>query len=187
MIGALHRCADPPVKLHWGQTYCPNCKALIKWEAEAVLDTVNAEVETIGTGYFQVRHLIRLFGPYLGPYGIAIYCALLDHANGNENGLAWPTLDTLARETGMSHPQVVETLAMLEAAKLVEVVSRSRRRGNKYRPINLDEWVTRFSIAHLPAFIEGWKGRRKTKKQIAHAKREELRVTGTDVTLRLIR
>lgn len=59
-----------------------------------------------------------------------VLVTLACHAN--RDGVAWPSVTTLADETGLARRSVITSLGVLEAAALVDV-ERSAGRGNRYR------------------------------------------------------
>ena len=59
--------------------------------------------------FFQVSNtVIGIFGLKIGPYGIAVYSALAYHAN--REGGCFPSLSTIATETGMCRRKVISTI-----------------------------------------------------------------------------
>lgn len=89
--------------------------------------------------FFQVDNaLIDKFGPVIGPYGIAVYVAIARHLN-RKSGVAFPSIRTLARETGMSVPRAQKSVNELSEQGLISI-DRTKRNtlGNK---VNLYELV----------------------------------------------
>jgi len=79
--------------------------------------------------FFQVSNtVIDIFGPKIGPYGIAVYSALAYHAN--QDGGCFPSLSKIATETGMCRRKVISTVGKLEALGLIEVTQRHSSRGD---------------------------------------------------------
>lgn len=85
-------------------------------EAVTVADARQSGVFWLG------NDVIDKYGRELGPFGIAAYCALVRHAD--KGGRCFPSLATLANETGMSKPTLVKALETLER---VGLVTRERR------------------------------------------------------------
>jgi hypothetical protein len=56
--------------------------------------------------------IIDIYGPLVGPYGLAIYMALCRHANGNTQQ-AFPRIKTLVAETGMSERKAHDVIQHL--------------------------------------------------------------------------
>jgi len=71
--------------------------------------------------------IIDVHGAKLGPYGLAIYYALCRHAD--QNGKSWPSYATLARETGMSRKQAINTIKRLVDLELVGRQDRKNKAG----------------------------------------------------------
>jgi DNA-binding transcriptional regulator YhcF (GntR family) len=86
-------------------------------------------------GYFQVDNKLfdeSAFGEVLGAYGIVVYICLCRHAGYSTQEL-WPSLNTIAQETGISKATVVRELKVLEAAYMLVRERRTRTlpNGNK--------------------------------------------------------
>lgn len=87
-------------------------------------------------GYFTVdNRILDHYAGMLGPFGIAIYCAILRHAN-NETGDAWPTYSRMVRKLRVSPKTVQRVVKLLEQLGLVEVI-RCPGRGNIYQVRNV--------------------------------------------------
>ncbi len=67
--------------------------------------------------------VMRNHGKNIGPYGIAIYCAVLLFANSDGSG-AFPSIGTLAEVAGMSERQARAVLARLESEGLLRITRR---------------------------------------------------------------
>lgn len=80
----------------------------------------------------------------VGPYGIAIYNALVLHAD-IEDQSAWPSYQTLADLTGMSRRQVIREVKKLTDYNLIVVNTRMTDDGgftsNEYILTHSDEWI----------------------------------------------
>jgi predicted transcriptional regulator len=73
--------------------------------------------------YFKVDNiLIDLFAKELGVNALAIYIALKRHAN--KNGVAWPTVEYLAKELGTSTRTIKRYARRLEEHQLLYRVKR---------------------------------------------------------------
>lgn len=59
----------------------------------------------------------------IGPYGIAVYCAFARHAD-NKTQQAYPSFNTIARETGISRSKVIATVRQLEVIGLLKCQPR---------------------------------------------------------------
>jgi DNA-binding transcriptional ArsR family regulator len=81
--------------------------------------------------FWMANKLFEGMGAVLGPSGIAVYAYLCKRASNNGQD-CWPSLATIAGETGMSKSGVVQQLKVLEAAGMV-VRQRRMRNGNEYR------------------------------------------------------
>lgn len=81
--------------------------------------------------FFQVENaLIDKFGAVLGPYGIAVYVCIVRHFN-QKVGAAWPSMATIASETGMSRRRVITAVKQLEKLGLLRVEPRYHESGGK--------------------------------------------------------
>lgn len=92
--------------------------------------------------FFQVENaLIDRFGAVIGPYGIAVYACIARHVN-QKTGVAWPSLATIARETGMSRRQASQSVKRLKELGLLKVRLRVRDDGglasNEYILVNIE-------------------------------------------------
>src|SRR5262249_9075453 len=57
------------------------------------------------------------------------------HMSRKHYGLAWPSITTLAKLTGLHERTVIRAIKWLEAAKHLKVTRRERRVANRYMPI----------------------------------------------------
>jgi hypothetical protein len=73
--------------------------------------------------------IVAAYGPQIGAYGIAVYVALATHA-GHDTQACWPSIQLLARETGLSRTTVKTTLRRLTALGLVTVQARQDGEGD---------------------------------------------------------
>jgi len=89
------------------------------------------------TGFYQAPNsLVKQYGKIIGPYGIAVYSALLAYDYGNDQ--CYPSQQRIADEINCALGTVNRTIAKLVDAKLVEVVHRKGDKGqtsNLYRPL----------------------------------------------------
>ncbi len=72
--------------------------------------------------------IIDQYGPTLGPHGIAVYTALCRYAS--DTATCWPSVATIAHDTGMSTNRVRQSLADLEKARLIDIEHRSKNKLN---------------------------------------------------------
>lgn len=87
-------------------------------------------------GFYQIdNRILQVFGPRMGPYGIAVYNALAMHAN--RHGECHPSYETIAAETGMSARQAKREIEKLCGLKLVAIRDSSKGRVNHYQLTNL--------------------------------------------------
>ena len=88
------------------------------------------------TGFYQTPNRFLLeHGNLMGPYGIAVYSALLLHDFGNDR--CYPSQQRIADLTGCALSTVNRTIAKLVQAGLVKVEHRMNEQGqtsNLYRP-----------------------------------------------------
>jgi len=101
------------------------------------------------TGYFQVDNklLDEGFGNTLGPYALAVYMSICRHANYTTQE-AFPSIRTIASETGMGRSTVAREIIVLEQGGLITKKTRTRGRfyslyaykSNKYRLTHRDTW-----------------------------------------------
>ena len=87
-------------------------------------------------GWFWARNeLLTEHGAELGPYGIAVYCALAMHAD-NEKQTARPGAERIAELIGCSVRKVKQTIKQLDALGLVCIEERydddGTRKSNRY-------------------------------------------------------
>jgi hypothetical protein len=78
--------------------------------SEDVREELKAE-----TTWFHVFRDMILGGEMakMGPYGFAVYCVIKAHTDLND-GEAFPGIETIARESGISVPQVKREIPKLE-------------------------------------------------------------------------
>ncbi|MDD2765860.1 MAG: helix-turn-helix domain-containing protein [Opitutaceae bacterium] len=76
-----------------------------------------------GNNRFMIDNaIIDVYGPIIGPYGLALYIAICRHSD-RETQESYPRVKTLAKETGMSGRQVHNKLEQLCELGLLRVVS----------------------------------------------------------------
>lgn len=80
--------------------------------------------------------VVDAFGPQIGPYGLAVYVALCRHA-GDAKQTCWPSLQTIADETGMSRAKAYRTVHNLRDAGLIAIVNRASKASPKERDSSL--------------------------------------------------
>ena len=68
--------------------------------------------------------ILKRYGRELGPCGIAVYCALVMHAD-RDTQTCWPSHQTIADETGMSRMQVFREIKKLACLGLISIQKRS--------------------------------------------------------------
>jgi biotin operon repressor len=95
--------------------------------------------------FFQVENaVIDHYGAALGPYGLAVYFAIVRHTN-QKSGTAFPGMDTIAAETGMSRKRVWTAVKQLKTLGLLKVQARKRDDGgqtsNEYTLVNVTPLV----------------------------------------------
>jgi len=73
--------------------------------------------------HWAYHETIDNYGARLGPYGLAIYYALCRHANDDRE--CWPSLQTMADETGMSRRQAIREVDRLVEIGLIKKESRT--------------------------------------------------------------
>lgn len=100
--------------------------------------------------FFQVENaVIDNFGALLGPYGLAVYVCIVRHVN-HKSGVAFPSMATIAAETGMRRNRVVKAVKDLRDLGLIRVQPRKRDDGgqtsNEYELVN----VTPLTPPHVP-------------------------------------
>jgi hypothetical protein len=75
------------------------------------------------------NYVIDDHGATIGPYGLALYLALARHADAHEQS-CYPSLATLARETGMSRAKAKRTVHALRDAGLLDIKTRYDAAGD---------------------------------------------------------
>jgi len=96
-------------------------------------------------GHFRIDTILIRGGwaRALGPYGLAVYTALCCSAN-NDTQEAKSKYQTIADSIGCSRRQVIDSVADLEAARLIKIEFRKRRNGtqtsNEIILLHRDEW-----------------------------------------------
>jgi hypothetical protein len=73
--------------------------------------------------------IIDHYASRLGPYALAVYMALLRHADQRTQS-CFPSLKTLATELGMGKDSVIKALEALKKAKLISVKHRRSSAGD---------------------------------------------------------
>ncbi len=91
--------------------------------------------------FFQVENaVIDHYGTVLGPYGLAVYIAIARHVN-HKTGVAFPSMATIAAETGMKRNRVVRAVKQLRDLGLIQIRARKRDDGgqtsNEYELVNV--------------------------------------------------
>ncbi len=90
--------------------------------------------------YIVDNAILDIYGPKIGPYGIAVYSALARYAD--REGTCYPSMGSIAKKTGISRRTVISTLQKLVEFKLIEVERRHSARGdrdsNLYVLLNVD-------------------------------------------------
>jgi hypothetical protein len=79
--------------------------------------------------HFWIDNEIYLdYGPVIGVYGFAVYCALCYHADAK--GEAYPSYGLLGRQLRLSRNTIREALAVLEDVKLIKIEPRRTKLGD---------------------------------------------------------
>jgi hypothetical protein len=73
--------------------------------------------------------IIDHYARRLGPYALAVYMALLRHADSHTQS-CFPSLHTLATELGMGKSLVIKAIEVLKTAKLISVKHRTTKAGD---------------------------------------------------------
>lgn len=98
--------------------------------------------------YIIDNELIDVYGEKIGPYGVAVYNALIRFAGRKEN--TFPTYETIAKRTGMSRIQAIRTVAALIEAGLISKEKRRNKVGgstsNLYTIIDLKRDDSQYPI-----------------------------------------
>jgi DNA-binding transcriptional ArsR family regulator len=84
-----------------------------------------------GWAWFRVSDL-RAFLPLIGPHAFAVYLALRCYADGKTDRAVYPGVRLIEKDTGLSRPTVVKSLAALRQAGLIEVSPRGTQ-GHQYQ------------------------------------------------------
>lgn len=87
--------------------------------------------------YIAQRDLVRMAGRVIGVYGIAVYNALLCHAD--EDRECWPGLATIAEELGTTKPTVILAIEQLVKTNMINVV-KAKGKSNVYRLVDAKLW-----------------------------------------------
>jgi DNA-binding Lrp family transcriptional regulator len=102
---------------------------------------------------FAARRRKEFFGPFmsylvfwhseldaagLNVYARAVLCELSKRANGREDG-AFPSIRTIGKSCGMSHPVVIRSIEALKAAGLIRI-KKAKGRPSFYTVLSLEEW-----------------------------------------------
>ena len=100
--------------------------------------------------YIIDNDLIKVYGPQIGAYGVAIYSVLAMYADRDDE--AWPSYQTIANHLSISRPTVIETIKVLTN---IGLVAKDLRHGtgtdhlsNRYTLVDLH---TEASKPDLPA------------------------------------
>ena len=84
------------------------------------------------TGFTKIDNVLRVkISRDCGPYGLALYIALLSHHNRTEDK-CFPSIDTLARETGISNRKVSDVLNDLLEFGYIIIRSGGTNHSNSY-------------------------------------------------------
>jgi len=78
--------------------------------------------------FWSDNDLIDHYGPIIGAYGVAVYCALARYAD--RDGRAFPSYERLAKQLSISRRTVIRTIAVLIEQKLVESEARTKPNGD---------------------------------------------------------
>ena len=73
------------------------------------------------------NEVVDVYGPRIGPYGIAVYNVLVRYAQGS--GQCWPSQDTIAKTLGIGRKKVNQTVKDLADAGLIRVERRVKPDG----------------------------------------------------------
>ena len=79
--------------------------------------------------YIVDNAVLDIYGPKIGPYGIAVYNALCRYAD--QEHTCYPSLKSIAKKTGMGRSTVISTLQKLADLKLIEVERRHSPKGDR--------------------------------------------------------
>jgi len=90
--------------------------------------------------------VVTRHGASVGPIGLAVYMALAHRAH-RDNGAAWPSIQTIAKEIGAGAHSVRKGLAALEAAGLIHI----RRRFDPDRKQYSSSVYTLLAVPSAPA------------------------------------
>lgn len=87
--------------------------------------------------------VLEKYGKYIGPIGIAVYCALAKYAD-NDTRESWPSHKTMADLIGTSSRSVKTYIGKLASVGLVEIEARhddeGRRTSNLYILTSPEKW-----------------------------------------------
>ncbi len=79
--------------------------------------------------YIVDNAVLDIYGPKIGPYGIAVYSALARYADREQT--CYPSLKSIASKTGISRRTVIGTLQKLVGLGLIEVERRHSPKGDR--------------------------------------------------------
>ena len=79
--------------------------------------------------YIVDNAVLDIYGPKIGPYGIAVYSALARYAD--HEGACYPSTGSIARKTGICRRKVVSTIQLLADFKLIEIERRHSPKGDR--------------------------------------------------------
>ena len=86
----------------------------------------------VGTGFVQLENELRLrISVECGPYGLAVYIALLSHFNQTTHK-CFPSIETLSRETGISKRKISDVLNDLKDNNFIIIESGGMHHANNY-------------------------------------------------------
>jgi hypothetical protein len=102
--------------------------------------------------FWAFNYILDDFGPVIGPYGIAVYCALARFASQQRE--SWPSVQTIADVAGVKKRKAQQTLRHLVQVELVELRPPdpgSRKRTNVYRLIDPPQVAREGAISVNPS------------------------------------
>lgn len=86
----------------------------------------------------------------MGPYAFMVYCVIKSHAS-KQSGEAWPSIETVAKKSGISERKIKEELQTLERMGYITKVREGR--NNRY---TLREKIEIADEQGLPTAIATW-------------------------------
>ena len=119
--------------------------------ASGVSDTVEISDRRRHPFYTIDNDLIKVYGPRISVYGIAVYNVLACYANQQEE--SWPSYQTIASHLDMSRRKVIETIDSLIQVGLIAKENRTSDSGdptsNLYCLVDLHPALGSASLHHL--------------------------------------